>query len=182
MHVVVFLSRFDAAVLKEKSANRYSKYYQNIFLDLRLCFIEFNCKALPIHDTSSEVHPAVGSFPTQVGVYFCHKLESRKKLHTHKDLNPPYSSFNNAIFHTRRMQNVFIATLPLFLMEVTKADPGRQNKLETRAAAVVRGKRTETRRLYLWHRQCNLQGDFLIPSLHRSGSVEIKGKSIREGV
>lgn len=44
------------------------------------------------------------------------------------------------------------------------------------------GERTETRRLYLWLRRGNLQGDFLIPSLRRSGSVEIKGKSIRAGV
>lgn len=50
------------------------------------------------------------------------------------------------------------------------------------AAAVARGERTETRRLYLWHRRRNLQGDFLIPSLRRSGSVEIKGKSTRAGV
>lgn len=50
------------------------------------------------------------------------------------------------------------------------------------AAAVARGERTEMRRLYLWHRRRNLQGDFLIPSLRRSGSVEIKGKSTRAGV
>lgn len=74
-----------------------------------------------------------------------------------------------------------IATAPLFI-EMTQTDLVRQNKLETTVAAVVRGKRTETRRLYLWHRRCNLQGDFLIPSLRRSGSVEIKGKSIRAGV
>lgn len=36
--------------------------------------------------------------------------------------------------------------------------------------------------LYMLHHYCNLQCDFLIPALSCSGSVEIKGKSIRMGV
>lgn len=67
-------------------------------------------------------------------------------------------------------------------MEMTHTNAVRQYKLETMAAAVAQGERTETRRLYLWHRRRNLRGDFLIPSLCRSGSVEIKGKSTRAGV
>lgn len=43
--------------------------------------------------------------------------------------------------------------------------------------------RTQAQRhLYLLHHYCNLQGDFLMPPLLCSGSVEIKGKSIRMGV
>lgn len=109
-------------------------------------------------------------------------IEEKKTQHNQKDLNPPHSSFNNAILHTRQMQNVNLSRHFLFLWKRLTPIPGRQNKLETTVAAVVRGKRTETRRLYLWHHRCNLQGDFLIPSLQHSGSVEIKGKSIRDGV
>lgn len=53
-----------------------------------------------------------------------------KKKNTHKELNPPYSSFNNAVFSRKAdEERESIAAPPLF-MEMAHANDARQYKSE----------------------------------------------------
>lgn len=55
-------------------------------------------------------------FPTQVGVYFCRRLDSKRKTHTKNlILHIPHLITLVLIFHTRQMQNVNLSRHFLFL-------------------------------------------------------------------